>query len=412
MTSEASTALIEIPEALIDQVIGQEKAVEIARLAAKQRRFLLLVGEPGTGKSLIGRAMAELLPKVPDFVVAALPNPENPASPLIVCEPAEAFARRQELLAKQQEIENGTWLFMIGFALLAGFFVCTWLSLRDRTLLYLPYFLLLGSFAWLARRFLKLKKDEPLAPKIIHRTQSQKVPFVDATGCNDGALFGDVRHDPYQSGGSETAPHFLVEAGAIHKAHGGVLYIDEIGQLSPRSQKILLSAIQDKKLPITGRQSGSSGRMVCTEPVPCDFVLVAAGNLHDLSKILPALRSRFAGFGYEILMKDEISDTEANQEALVRFLAQEVKKDGRIPHFASCAAAEILAEARRRARNVGHFTARLRDLGGLVRTAGDLAVRADQDRVSRPFVREALRYAVSIEEQQRREQNELSQMRP
>ena len=47
---------------LIDQIIGQEEAVETIKKAAKQRRNVLLIGEPGIGKSMIAKAMAELLP--------------------------------------------------------------------------------------------------------------------------------------------------------------------------------------------------------------------------------------------------------------------------------------------------------------------------------------------------------------
>ena len=53
-----TTADIKIPEKLIDQVIGQEKAVEVAKLVAKHRRHLLLLGEPGTGKTAIVEGLA------------------------------------------------------------------------------------------------------------------------------------------------------------------------------------------------------------------------------------------------------------------------------------------------------------------------------------------------------------------
>ena len=132
-----------------------------------------------------------------------------------------------------------------------------------------------------------------------------------------------VRHDPFQSGGLETPAHDRVESGDIHKSHKGVLFIDEINTLSLESQQSMLTALQEKEYAITGQSERSSGALVKTEPVPCDFIMVAAGNLDAVEKMHPALRSRVKGYGYEIFMRDSMEDTLENRRNLVRFVAQE-----------------------------------------------------------------------------------------
>jgi Lon-like ATP-dependent protease len=398
-----SSAEQEFPTTLIEQVIGQEHAVGVVRLAARQRRFVLLVGEPGTGKSLLGRAIAELLPPVDAYCVASLANPADPSCPRIVCCPRAEWEAAQQERRLQEKREHFSHNYLLGLAALGIILVCGWLIARDQAY----GFGLAGLFSliWLWRqRKVSGSPSSRGQTKILVERKAGAAPFIDATACNEGALFGDVRHDPYQSGGGESPPHLLVEPGAVHRAHGGVLYIDEIGNLSADAQKLLLTAIQDKALPITGRQSGSSGTLIRTEAIPCDFMLVAAGNKEDMTHIIPALRSRILGYGFEVLTASTMADTPEHRRDLERFVAQEVNKDGRIPHFTAEALTVIVDEARRRAARPGRLTTRLRELGGLVRIAGDLAVQDGQSWVLAAHVRTAQRYATSIEEQQAQQQ--------
>ena len=239
-----------------------------------------------------------------------------------------------------------------------------------------------------------------MVPKLIVSNKPDSfAPFVDATGSHAGALLGDVRHDPFQSGGLETPAHDRVEAGAIHRAHKGVLFIDEINSLEYQSQQSLLTALQEGVFPITGQSERSSGAMVRTEPVPCRFLMIAAGNLDAMQYMHPALRSRIRGYGYEVYMTETMDDTAENRGKLVRFIAQEVKNDGKIPPFDPSAVSEILREARRRSGRKGHLTVKLRDLGGLVRVAGDLAIKDGSSTTTLRHVLDAKKIARSVEDQ-------------
>ncbi len=76
-----STKDLEVPPLLIDQVIGQEQASEIIKKAAQQRRHVMLIGTPGTGKSMLAQAMAELLPKEELKDILIYHNPEDANNP-------------------------------------------------------------------------------------------------------------------------------------------------------------------------------------------------------------------------------------------------------------------------------------------------------------------------------------------
>lgn len=400
-----STADLSVSKKIVDQVIGQERAVEIIKKAAKQRRHVLLIGEPGTGKSMIGLALAELLPKEKLVDVLALPNMLDENQPLIRTTPA-GHGRNLVADARMKTMSFFRYpnIIMVGL-LIISMIVPWWArSYYKSDIMFASFFL--GGMIFLAAFIIfmnfgrRMGATKELAPKIIvDNFGRQTAPFWDATGAHAGALLGDILHDPLQSGGLGTPAHERVIAGMIHKANMGVLFVDEMATLEPATQQELLTALQEGKYAITGQSERSSGAMVRTEPVPCNFILVAAGNVETVEKMHPALRSRIRGYGYEVHMDETMPDTDENRVKIAQFVAQEVVKDGKIPHFSKEAVNLIVEEARKMANRKSHLTLRLRELGGLVRAAGDIASEEKSGIVTKEHIEKAKRIARTLEQQ-------------
>ena len=352
----------------------------------------MMIGSPGTGKSMLAKAMAELLPKEELQDILVYPNSDDPNNPIIR---TVAAGRGKQIVAahkieakKKIQFRNTLLLILIIGIIGYAFITMQWLM-----------GIIAAAFVFMALRY-TMPREEGMVPKLLVANDvKSNAPFIDGTGTHAGALLGDVRHDPFQSGGLETPAHDRVEAGAIHRSNGGVLFIDEINTLDPHSQQNLLTALQEGEFPITGQSERSSGAMVRTEPVPCRFVMVAAGNLDAIQGMHPALRSRIRGYGYEVYMAESIDDTPENREKYVRFIAQEVKNDSKIPHFDKSAIDEIIREARRRSNRKGHLTLKLRDMGGLIRVAGDIARQEGATLTTAAHVITAKKTARSIEDQ-------------
>ena len=165
----------------------------------------------------------------------------------------------------------------------------------------------------------KKRKVSPFAPE---------APFVETDGTTlrwdprdmTNPLLGSV-HDPiYQGARKDLADVGIPEPkpGLVTDAHGGILFIDEIGEMDLMLQNKLLKVLEDKRAFFesayydpTDEKIPPYIKKLFDEGAPADFVLIGA-TTREASHINPALRSRCAEIYFEPLTPANIQEIVSN----------------------------------------------------------------------------------------------------
>ena len=260
--------------------------------------YLLLMGDPGTGKSLIGRALAAHLTNLykqhhitlKDVLCWA--NTVIPSEPRISCRDA-GEGKKQVIWEKRkhEKTQKAKSLFTriltyfmaaIGISFVAAGFYLLWPYLQAyfAGLISLNFlinvFIQIGSITFLPAGLMMIflvlimfmgrmgitggakgisGAEQSDAPKLLIDNSAAVAPFIDATGHKSAQLFGSIAWDPLQTCGLGTPEHQRSAAGDVHKANLGILYIDEIKNLYQDEAITLLTVLEEGQLPITLRGS-------------------------------------------------------------------------------------------------------------------------------------------------------------
>jgi len=172
-----------------------------------------------------------------------------------------------------------------------------------------------------ARLVLEEAKKSPMSPF----SEDAKFVEMDATILQfdersiADPLIGSV-HDPIYQGagayGNAGVPQ--PKPGAVTKAHGGVLFIDEIGELHQYQMNKLLKVLEDRKVFLTSSYYSEENKNipryihdVFKNGLPADFRLIGA-TTRQPEEIPPALRSRCTEIFFRSLDDDEVNAIAAN----------------------------------------------------------------------------------------------------
>jgi len=165
------------------------------------------------------------------------------------------------------------------------------------------------------------------AKKIPFSPFKEDAPFIemDATtlrfderGIAD-PLIGSV-HDPiYQGAGAYGAAGIpQPKPGAVTKAHGGVLFIDEIGELHPIQMNKLLKVLEDRKVYLESAYYSSEDPNIPSHihdifqnGLPADFRLIGA-TTRSPEEIPPAIRSRCTEIFFQPLTQEDVKQIVKN----------------------------------------------------------------------------------------------------
>lgn len=162
------------------------------------------------------------------------------------------------------------------------------------------------------------------AKKLKFTPFASDAPFIEVDGTTlrwdprdmTNPLLGSV-HDPiYQGAKRDFADTGVPEPkpGLATDAHGGILFIDEIGEMDPMLQNKLLKVLEDKRVTFDSAYYDPSDpnvpkyvKKLFEEGAPADFILISA-TTRDAQDINPAVRSRCAEIYFEPLTPKHIEE--------------------------------------------------------------------------------------------------------
>jgi Lon-like ATP-dependent protease len=355
------TSEIHIPEDPIERVIFQDRAKMAIRKIAQNRGHMLMVGRPGTGKSMLAEMFKEVLdrsigdylrpreaivafpgkdknhirfayesPEKIDRVTAevhkALEAAQNAVEEFSLEEPIAAVRRvKRGLIAAAGAAALAGVFFPAGF-IAAGLFGMGAIFMYMQETQHRVQEKIQRETAAGTRNDVKHLYD--MLPEVLYDPRKERELMARISEPSARNMKGGFRHDPYQSGNLHTPCHKRAYLGA--HATAPIIYIDELKTLIKMSYMAdLLEIMQNKKYILEGGRNAGSGAADRSEnPLRADNIIVACCN-HDTLAYLQeegdgAFLSRIEDKGEIVHMEGAVAETDASVRHVAQYVKQEI----------------------------------------------------------------------------------------
>ncbi len=363
---EDDTTDVMVSKDPIERVIFQDRAKKAIRKIAQNRGHLLMVGKPGTGKSLLAQmfekvlddSMGDLLRPVDSIV--AYPGKDSNHVRFSYAGPEkidQKIARvRDQITAASGCVEefsledqishiNKIKKFLLFLALISipvGFFIPQLFILTGLAGIGVIFMLIQENNNKVQEKIQRENQDKTNAvvkhysdmiPEVLFDPRKEKKLMINVSEPSFQNMKGGFRHDPYQSGKLQTPIHKRVYLGAHAKAP--VIYIDELKTLiNSGYMSNLLEIMQSKQYILEGdRQSGSGAADRSENYLNAQNIIIACCNHDTLGFIQKegdgAFLSRIEDKGEVIQMESDVPETPETVRQVAAYVKQEIINFGR-----------------------------------------------------------------------------------
>ncbi len=355
------TSQVIVPEDPIEKVIFQDRAKEAIRKIAQNKGHILMVGRPGTGKSMLAKMFNQVLDDAlgdylrPKESILAYPGKDKNHIRFTYQNPEKADELIQNIHQSISSARESVDPFSLSDQIKPItkvrnlLLIASLLSIIGG--LFFPVLFALTGLAGIGAIFMfiqennhkvqeKIQRDaqqgmknsvkhlEDMIPEVVYDPRKDKDLMARVSEPDDRNMKGGFRHDPYQSGNLHTPAHKRTYLGAHAKSP--VIYIDELKTLVKSGyMSDLLEIMQNKGFILEGgRNTGSGAADRAENELRAENIIIACCNHDTLSYLQSegdgAFLSRIEDRGEIVQMESAVPETTESIRQVAQYIKQEV----------------------------------------------------------------------------------------